>query len=447
MIRDATRAGRLDRWFRLSENRTTVRVEVLGGATTFLTMAYILFVQPAVLGAAGMDFGAVLVATALASALATLSMAIFANYPIALAPGMGHNFFFAFSVVIGMQVPWQVAMGAVAAGGTITTIVVTLRERLIVAIPQSLKHAIAVGIGLLIAVVGLEWAGIIVDTPGTLVGLGNLKSPPVLLSVFGLGLTAALASRGVGGAILLGIMGSLCVGLATGLVRYQGLVSLPPSIAPTLFQLDVRGALTPRMLPIVFVFFFLDLFDTVGTLVGVSEQGGFMKNGELPRARQALLTDAVGTVGGAALGTSTITSYIESATGIAAGARTGLASVVTAVLLLLSLFFYPLVRMVGGGYQVSEQLTLYPLIAPALILVGVMMMKSVRSIPWDDATEAIPAFLTIVVMPLTVSITEGIAFGFVGYALLKLVTGRAAEADWFVHLFAVLFVLRYAFLR
>jgi AGZA family xanthine/uracil permease-like MFS transporter len=418
---------------------------MLAGLTTFLTMAYIIFVQPVVLKAAGMDPGAVLVATCLSSALATLLMAFLANYPIAVAPAMGHNFFFAFSVVGLMKVPWQVALGAVAIAGIIFILTAGfgLRERLITAIPESLKHAIAVGIGLLIAVVGLEWAGVIVDSPGTLVTLGNLKSPPVLLALFGLTVMAVLFVLKVRGAVLWGILAATVAGLAFGLVRYHGLVSRPPSLAPTLFQLDVLGAFKPEMISVIFVFFFLALFDTVGTLVGVTQQAGLMKNGELPRARQALLTDAIGTVCGAALGTSTVTAYIESATGVAAGGRTGLANIVTAALFLLSLLFYPLVQMIGGGYEAAPGVTLYPVIAPALILVGTMMMSGVRLIPWDDMTEAIPAFLTIILMPLSVSITEGIAFGFISYALLKLVSGRGREVHWFIYLFAALFLVRY----
>ncbi|RMG46291.1 MAG: NCS2 family permease [Acidobacteria bacterium] len=439
----------LERRFHLAEQGTTWRTEVLAGVTTFLTMAYIIFVQPAVLSACGMDFGAVLVATCLASALATLLMAFLANYPIAVAPAMGHNFFFAYTVVIGMGVPWSVALGAVALAGIIFILTAGfgLRERLIMAIPDSLKHAIAVGIGLLIAMIGLQWAGVIVAASGTLVALGDLGSPPVLLALAGLMVMAILFALDVRGALLWGILLTTAGGLISGLVRYQGLVSRPPSLAPTFLQLDIPGAFKPDMVAVIFVFFFLALFDTVGTLVGVAEQAGLMRDGTLPRARQALLTDAIGTVAGATLGTSTVTAYIESATGVAAGGRTGLANLVTASLFLLSLFFYPLVKMIGGGYPVTEHVTLYPVIAPALILVGTMMMKGVRLIPWDDMTEAIPAFLTMIMMPLAVSITEGIAFGFIAYALLKLVAGRGRQVHWFIYLFAVLFLVRYIALR
>jgi AGZA family xanthine/uracil permease-like MFS transporter len=438
----------LDRLFHLTELRTTVRTELVAGVTTFLTMAYIIFVQPTVLSAAGMDFGAVLTATCLASAVATLMMGLYANYPIALAPGMGHNFFFAYTVCIGMQVPWPTALGAVAIAGTVFVLTAGLgiRERLIAAIPESLRHAIGVGIGLLVALIGLQWGGIVAASPGTLVTLGNLSSPPALLTIFGLLLMAVLMSRRVPGALLIGILGSAVVGIATGLVQYQGIVSAPPSIAPTFMKLDIIGALVPAMIPVIFIFFLVDLFDTVGTLVGVASQAGMMRGSTLPRARQAFLSDAVGTVAGAALGTSTVTSYIESATGVGAGGRTGLANVVTAALFLLSLFLFPLVKMIGGGYPAGSGLVLYPVVAPALILVGTLMMPGVRAVKWDDPTESIPAFLTMVIMPLAVSITDGIAFGFVAYAALKLATGRAREAHWIVYLVAVLFLARYAFL-
>ena len=437
----------LERRFALAAHGTNVRTEVVAGLTTFLTMAYIIFVQPAVLSAAGMDFGAVLTATCLATAFATVLMALLANYPIAVAPAMGHNFFFAYSVVVAMKVPWRVALGGVAIAGVIfvATAGIGLRERLITAIPASLKHAIAAGIGLLIAAIGLQWAGLIVDSPGTLVTLGDLHSRPALLSIGALTLTAALVARRVPGAFLWGILASTAVALPIGLARLHGVIGRPPSLAPTFMQLDIRGALTPGMIAVVFVFFFLALFDSVGTLVGVGQQAGFIQDGVLPRARQALLADAIGTVAGAALGTSTVTAYIESGAGIAAGGRTGLASLVTAALFLLSLLFYPLVRMVGGGYTVGGA-TLYPVIAPPLILVGTMMIGGLRHVAWDDPTEAIPAFLTLVMMPLAVSITEGVAFGVVSYAALKLAAGRRAEAHPLVYAFALLFVARYLFL-
>jgi AGZA family xanthine/uracil permease-like MFS transporter len=278
------------------------------------------------------------------------------------------------------------------------------------------------------------------------VTLGNLKSPPALLTIFGLFVMAALLARRVRGALLLGILASTAAGLTAGLVTYHGVFSAPPSIAPTFAKLDVAGAFAPAMIPVIFVFFFLALFDSVGTLVGVAHQAGLMRNGVLPRAREALLSDAIGTVVGAVLGTSTVTAYIESSTGVSAGGRTGLANLVTAALFFLSVFCFPLVRMIGGGYAADGELVLYPVVAPALILVGTMMMAGVRTIDWDDPTEAIPAFLTIVIMPLTVSITDGIAFGFIASAALKIATGRMREAHWLVYLFAALFLVRYAWL-
>jgi AGZA family xanthine/uracil permease-like MFS transporter len=438
----------IERLFRLEAAGTTVRTEIVAGVTTFLTMAYIIFVQPTVLSAAGMEFGAVLTATCLASAIGTLLMAVLANYPIAVAPAMGHNFFFAFTVVVAMGTPWRVALGAVAIAGLIfvATAGIGLRERLITAIPGSLKHGIAVGIGLLVALIGLQWAGLVVASPGTLVTLGNVRAPHALLAVFGFFVMAVLMARRVPGALLIGMAASTTVGLWAGLVRYHGLVSAPPSLGPTFLQFDIAGALSAAMLPVVFVFFFLALFDSVGTLVGVASQAGLMRGGTLPRARGALLADAAGTVVGAALGTSTVTAYIESATGVAAGGRTGLANVVTAALFLASLFLYPLVRTIGGGYTAGGGAVFYPVVAPALILVGTMMMAGVREIQWDDPTEAIPAFVALVMMPLAVSITDGIAFGFIAYAVLKLGTGRGREAHWLVYLFAALFLARYAWL-
>jgi AGZA family xanthine/uracil permease-like MFS transporter len=438
----------LERRFALAAHGTSVRTELLAGTTTFLTMAYIVFVQPAVLSAAGMDFGAVLVATCLSTAFATTLMALTANYPIAVAPAMGHNFFFAYSVVLGMGVPWEVALGAVAIAGTIFVLTagIGLRERLITAIPPVLKHAIAAGIGLLIATIGLQWAGLVVDAPGTLVTLGDLHSPPVLLAIFSLVLTAVLMVRGTRGAFLWGMLVSTLVAWAVGLVEYQGLASLPPSLGPTFLHLDVARALTPGLVPVIFVFFFLALFDSVGTLVGIGTQAGFIRGGVLPRARQALLADAVGTVAGASLGTSTVTAYIESGAGVAAGGRTGLTGLVTAALFLLTLFFSPLVRMIGGGY-VQGSSTLYPIVAAPLVLVGTMMIGGLREVAWDDPTEAIPAFLTLITMPLTVSITEGVSFGLIAFAVLKTATGRTREVHPLIYVFAILFVARYALLR
>jgi AGZA family xanthine/uracil permease-like MFS transporter len=374
-------------------------------------------------------------------------MAFLANYPIALAPAMGHNFFFVYTVCLAMGIPWQTALGANFISGAAFIILsfFGLREALVNAIPNSLKQAIAVGIGLFIALIGFQWAGIVTYNPGTIVGLGDLHSPPVLLAVFGLVVITILYTLKVKGAIVLGILITALVGIPTGLVKYYGVLSAPPSVAPTFFKLNVGAALTLTLVPTIFILFFLDLFDTVGTLIGVSEQAGFVKDGKLPKARQALLSDAVGTVTGTIMGTSTVTSYIESSTGVASGARTGLANVTTGILFLVALLFYPLVKMIGGGYAVDGG-SLYPVTAPALIIVGTLMMSGVARIDWRDFTEAIPAFLTIVIMPYAYSITEGIAIGFIFYTLLKLVTGKIKEVHPILIVFSILFILRYIFL-
>jgi AGZA family xanthine/uracil permease-like MFS transporter len=436
--------GFIERFFSLKENDTSFRTELLGGVTTFMTMSYIIFLQPAVLSLAGMDSGAVMVATCISSAVATLLMGLFAKYPFALAPAVGHNVFFAVTVCGIMGYSWQVALGAVFISGSVFLILSALRVwgKLVAAVPDSLKYGIAVGIGLLIANVGFQFGGIVVDDPSVLVKIGNLTSKPVILALFGVAVTLVLMALRVHGAILIGILATALLGIPLGVVQYQGIVSSPPSLAPTLFKLDILGALQTGLITVVFVFFFLDLFDTVGTLIGVSGQAGFLKKGRLPRADQAMFSDAVGTVSGALLGTSTVTTYIESAAGIAQGARTGLANVFTSLLFLVALFFSPLAAMISGLYE-FEGLKLRPVIAPPLIIVGFLMMKCVRHIKWDDFTEAIPAFLAIVVMPLTLNITEGIAFGFISCALLKLVSGRGKEVHWIIYLFAALFVVRY----
>ena len=434
----------LDRFFKLEENKTSFRTEMVGGITTFMTMSYIIFVQPAILFIAGMDKGAVMVATCISAALATLLMGLLAKYPIALAPAMGHNIFFAVIVCGTMGYSWQVALGAVFISGTIFVILSIFKVWgvLVASVPDSLKNAIAVGIGLLIALIGLEYGGIVVDAPDVLVGLGDLTSRPVILVLFGVVLTAVLMALRVKGAVLLGILGTAILGIPLGIVKYHGIAAAPPSLLPTLFKLDILGAFNTGLITVVFVFFFLDLFDTIGTLIGVSGPAGFLKEGKLPRANKAMLSDAVGTVSGALLGTSTVTSYIESATGIAHGARTGLANVFTSLLFLVALFFSPLAEMIGGEY-IYNGLTLRPVVAPPLIIVGYLMMKCVTWIKWEDLTEAIPAFLTIIIMPLTLSITEGIAFGFISYSLLKLVSGKGKQVHWLIYMFSALFILRY----
>jgi AGZA family xanthine/uracil permease-like MFS transporter len=445
-------------YFKLRENGTSIRMEALAGLTTFATMAYIIFVQPVVLGAAGMDSGAVFTSTCLITAFATVLMAFLANYPVAVAPAMGHNFFFAYVVVLTMKIPWQVALGAVFLSGVVfvATASFGLREMIVASVPDSLKSAIAVGIGLLITLIGMEWAGVVRLDPNTFVSLGNLGSKPVLIALLGLGTTIILMARRVNGAILIGIVVATVAGLFAGIVKNPGSVlSLPPSVLPTAFQLDVWTALKQNLIAVILIFFFLDLFDTVGSLIGIAKQAGLMKEGKLPRAGRALLADAIGTVGSALSGNTTMVSYIESAAGVAVGGRTGLAALVTAGMFVIAMFFSPIVQMISGGFavqeviniegqQVARTFTLYPVTSPALIVVGSLMIRSVRDIDWDDFTEALPAFLTLIVMPLTFSITDGIAFGFISYALLKVVTGRGREAHWLVYLFAILFVLRYA---
>ncbi|MEA3490007.1 MAG: NCS2 family permease [Candidatus Omnitrophota bacterium] len=448
----------LERIFKLKENNTTVRTEMLAGVTTFMTMAYIIFVQPAILSQCGMNFDAVMVATCIASAIACFLMAILANYPIALAPAMGHNVYFAFvacpiiASILGKDStvqPWQVALGAIFISGIVFIIFsfFGIREKIITAVPVSLRNAIAVGIGLLIALVGFEWSGVTTAHPVTYLTLGKLNTPPVLLSLLGLTAISILLAKKVRGAILIGIIFTAICGAFSGIIHYHGFTSKIPSLAPTFMKLSFKGALSIGFFELIFVFFFLDLFDTVGTLIGVGEKAGFMKNNELPRARQALFSDATATVTGAMLGTSTVTSYIESAAGVSQGGRTGLSNMVTGLLMLSALFFKPLVSMIGAGYRTDNGTLLYPVIAPALIIVGCMMMSCVRKIEWDDYTEAIPAFLTITVMPFCgFSITEGISFGFISYVLLKLVSGKIEEVNPLISVFSVLFILRYVFI-
>lgn len=436
--------GFLDRFFKLKENDTSLKTEFIGGVTTFMTMSYIIFLQPAVLSLAGMDSGAVMVATCISSALATILMGLLAKYPFALAPAVGHNVFFAVTVCGTMGYSWEIALGAVFISGSIFLILSLFKAwgKLVAAVPDSLKYGIAVGIGLLIAHVGLQFGGIVVDDPAVLVRIGDLASRPVFLALFGVVVTLVLMVMKVRGAILIGVLATAVLGVPLGIVKYQGILSPPPSLAPTLFKLDILGAFQTGLITVVFVFFFLDLFDTIGTLIGVSGQAGFLKDGRLPRADQAMFSDAVGTVSGALLGTSTVTTYIESAAGVVQGARTGLANMFTAFLFLVALFFSPLAAMISGLYE-YEGLHLRPVIAPPLIIVGFLMMTCVSRIKWDDFTEAIPAFLAIIIMPMTLNITEGIAFGFISYSLLKLVSGKGKEVHGIIYLFTLLFVLRY----
>jgi AGZA family xanthine/uracil permease-like MFS transporter len=448
-----TPGERLDRFFQLRARGTDVRTEVVGGATTFVALSYVVFVHPAVLATTGMDPGAVLTATCLTGAFATALMGLWARYPIAVAPAMGHNFYFAFVVAGpvaagGLGFSWQAALGANCVAG-IAFLVLSLigvRERLIDAIPESLRHAIGAGIGLLLALAGFEWAGVVRAAPGTLVALGDLHHPAVLVAVGGTLLTGALLARGSPGAILIGTLATGVVAALAGLVPYSGLVAAPPSLAPTLGRLELGAVLQARLLPAVLVLFLLGLFDTVGTLVGLADRAGFLRDGRLPRAREAMATDALGTVVGTVLGTSTVTAYVESAAGIAAGARTGLASVVTALLLLAALFCAPLARLAGAPVQVGAA-TLHPVVAPALIAVGSLMMGAVARVDFADPPVAFASFVTIVTMPFAFSIAEGMALGVSAYALLMLAAGRAREVHPLLAGFAVLFIARWIVAR
>jgi AGZA family xanthine/uracil permease-like MFS transporter len=448
----AAAARLIEQRFHLRAQRTDARTEIIGGTTTFVTLSYIIFVQPAVLATTGMDRGAVMTATCVASAFATLLMGLWANYPIAVAPAMGHNFYFAFMVAGpvaagGMGYAWPVALGANCIAGVIflALSLVGLRERLIEAIPDSLKHAIAAGIGLLIALVGFEWSGVVRAAPGTFIALGNLHHPATLVAGGGTLLTAMLMARGNRAGILIGTGATAVVAVGLGLVPFHGLVAAPPSLAPTFAKLDIAGACRPDLVAVIFILFFLGLFDTVGTLVGIAGQAGFLEGGKLPRARQAMATDAAGTIVGTLLGTSTVTAFVESAAGVQAGARTGLASVTTAALFLAALFFSPLAQMAGSAVR-SGDATLYPVVAPALIMVGSFMLRSVTRIDFADPPAAFASFLTVVTMPFAFSITEGIAFGFIAYAALMLAVGRGREVHPLLYAFAGLFVLRYAWL-
>ena len=440
----------LEKFFHLKELNTNVRTEFIAGITTFMAMAYIIFVNPAMISQTGIDFGSGLMATCISAAFATILMGLYANYPIALAAGMGENAFFTYTVCMTMAIKWQVALACVFIEGLIFFILTLtkLRQSIMDAIPFSIRYSTACGIGMLIAFIGLVNAGIIVKHPATLVTLGDLLSPAAMLSMFGLLVTAVLLIRNIRGGMLWGILITAGVGMVAGLVKWQGLVSMPPSMAPTFMKMDLAGAMNVGLVSIIFIFLFMGIFDTVGTLSGVAELGGFTtKDGKLPRAGKALMADAIGTCVGAACGTPTVTCYIESAAGIASGGKTGLASVFTGLALLLTIFFFPLVKMIGGGCQSPDGSVLYPITAPILVIVGCMMLRSVTKINWNDYSEAIPSFLVILIMPLSFSIATGIAMGFVSYAVLKLLTGKGKEVSWLVYLLAVLFILRFVYLK
>lgn len=427
----------LDRYFKLTENHTTLRQELVGGVTTFMTMAYIVVVNPQILAQAGMPAEGVVFATCISAAVATLVMGLYANYPIAMAPGMSLNAYFTYSVCLGMGIPWRTALGAVFLSGVLFVLltVTRVREQIVNGIPNSLKHSTAAGIGMFIAFVGLRNAKLVVANPATFVGIGNVSLPEVQAACFGIVLTLVLMARKVNGGILLGIAGTTLFGILRGIAHWPAAWVSVPHPSGTFLQLDLRAALHLGLLEIIFAFLFVDLFDNVGTLVGVCEQGGFVKDGQIPRVGRALLADGVGTIFGALTGTSTVTSYIESAAGVAAGARTGLSNVFVAALFLMAVFFSPVAGAIPGFAT-----------APALILVGALMTQSIAHVEWADFTEAFPAFLTMVAMPLTFSIATGLSLGVIAYTIVKVGTGRYREVSLVLWILTVLFLLRYVYL-
>jgi AGZA family xanthine/uracil permease-like MFS transporter len=428
----------LERYFGLRENGTTIRTEVVAGVTSFLTMAYIMFVNPSILAAAGMDHDAVFVATCLGSAIGTLVMALYANYPLALAPGMGLNAYFTYGVVKGMHYSWEVALGAVFLSGVLFFVlsITQLRSWIADAIPKSQKLAISTGIGLFLGIIALKNAGIVVAFPETLVTLGELKAAAPVLAVAGFLVMVALDAWRVPGAIIIAILGTTAAGIAWGVSPFGGVFAMPPSLAPTFLKLDLAGTLQIGLATIVFAFFFVDLFDNTGTLVGVAHRAGLIgKDGRIPRLARAFLADSTATMAGALLGTSTVTSYIESAAGVRAGGRTGLVGVIVALLFLLSLFLAPLAGTVPAYAT-----------APALFFVACLMTRGLAEIDWEDVTEYAPAVVTALTMPLTFSIANGIAFGFITYAAVKLLSGRPREASPAVYVLGALFFVKFAVL-
>lgn len=431
----------LDKVFKLTENKTNVKTEVIAGITTFMTMAYILVVNPSILGDAGMNKDAVFAATAISAFIGSCIMGLLANYPIALAPGMGLNAFFAYTVVLQMGYSWQFALCAVLIEGLIFILltVTNVREKIIDCIPGALKHAVTAGIGLFIAFIGLVNAGI-VEGGGAILQLGNMQSPTVLLAIAGLIIAAVLLSRNVKGTFLLAMVVTTAIGVVGGLVQLpHAIVSSVPSLKPVFlqaFSVPMNQVFSLDMLIVVFTFLFVDLFDTVGCLVGVASKGNMLdENGKLPKAKEALFADAIATTTGSLLGTSTVTSYVESAAGIGEGGRTGLTAITTGVLFLLSLFFAPIFT------SIPPQAT-----APVLILVGVMMASSLLEIDFSDFTNAIPAFLTFAMMPLAYSIADGIIFGIISFTVLKLATGKKKEVNISLILLSIMFILKFVLL-
>ncbi|WFA07835.1 NCS2 family permease [Tissierella sp. Yu-01] len=433
----------LERQFKLKQNKTDVKTEILAGFTTFMTMAYILAVNPGMLAEAGMDQGGVFAATAISAAIACFAMAFMANYPFALASGMGLNAFFTYSVVFGMGHTWQFALTAVLIEGILFILLsfVNFREAIFNSIPMNLKKAVSVGIGLFIALIGFTNAGIVVGGGGTILGLGDLSQRAPQVAIIGLIITGLLLAKKVKGALFFGIILTTLIGLPLGVSympngQFLGIFSAPPSLSKVAFQFEFANIFTFDMLIVMFSFLFVDVFDTIGTLIGVSSKANMLdENGKLPKLKEALLADAIGTMAGACLGTSTVTTYVESASGVAEGGRTGLTALTTGVLFLLALVLSPLFGMIPGAAT-----------APALIIVGLFMMSPIKEIDLDDFTEAIPAFLTIVMMPFAYSIAEGIVFGMVSYVILKTITGKSKDVSAVMYVLAVLFVLKEIFI-
>ncbi len=433
-----SRGDMLESFFSLQAHGTTIRKELVAGLTTFLTMAYITFVNPSILSEAGMDFGAVFVATCVAAAFGTLVMGLYANYPIAMAPGMGLNAYFAYGVVLGQGHSWQLALGTVLVSGVLFVIlsVLPVREWIVNSIPSSLKMAISAGIGLFLAIIALKNAGVIVAHPSTLLTLGDISAPAPILAMVGFFLIVALSYRQTTGAVVIGILLTTILGLALGVSEWKGFISLPPDPMPTFLAFDLKGVFNVGLLVVVFTFLLVDIFDTAGTLVGVAHRAGLLdRHGRLPRLKRALLADSTATVVGAALGTSPITSYIESATGTNAGGRTGLTAVVVAVLFLSCLFLAPLAQTVPAYAT-----------APALLFVACLMTRAITEIDWDDATEYAPAVVTALAMPLTFSIADGIGLGFITYAAVKLLSGNGKKCPAAVFVIAILFIGKFVFL-
>ena len=430
----AAATGLLERLFKLREHGTTPRTEVIAGITTFLTMAYIIFVNPSILGDAGMPKDAVFVATCLIAALGSAIMGLYANYPIAMAPGMGLNAYFAYTVVLHMGFTWQAALGAVFISGCLFLVVTLfgIRRHIIDGIPQSLRSAITVGIGLFLALIALKSAGIVVGDKATLVTLGDLHSAPVILAVLGFLAIVALDKARVPGAILIGIVGVTVASFFFGGNQFRGIFSAPPSIAPTFLQLDIHTAVTKGLLNVVLVFFLVELFDATGTLMGVAKRAGLLVPGKMERLNKSLLADSGAIFAGSLLGTSSTTAYIESASGVQAGGRTGMTALTVAVLFLACLFIAPLAGVVPAYAT-----------APALFFVACLMLRELIDLNWDDTTETVPAAVTALAMPFTYSIANGLAFGFITYAAIKLLTGRVREVHWMVWVIAAVFLFKF----